>query len=45
MEASKEGHLDIVEYLLEKDADVNIQNNEGKTVLDYIKILKNNCVK
>lgn len=42
MEASKKGHLDIVEYLLEKDADINIQNNEGKTVLDYIKILKNN---
>jgi hypothetical protein len=33
MEASKEGHLDVVKLLLKKGADANAKDNEGKTAL------------
>ncbi|WP_438456449.1 ankyrin repeat domain-containing protein [Wolbachia endosymbiont of Kerria lacca] len=33
--ASGSGCVKVVEFLIEKDANVNIQDNEGKTPLDY----------
>ena len=34
MKASERGSLDIVKYLIEHGADVNIKNNEGETALN-----------
>ena len=34
MNASKEGNLEIVKYLVEKGANVNIKDNHGRTALD-----------
>ncbi len=33
MKASKHGNLDVVKYLVENGADVNIKNNSKKTAL------------
>lgn len=33
--ASYEGKLDVVKYLLDKKADVNIKDDEGDTALHY----------
>ncbi len=34
MFASEYGHLEVVKYLIEKGADINVKNNEGNTSLD-----------
>ena len=34
MEAASNGNLETVKLLIENGADVNIKNNDGKTVLD-----------
>jgi len=39
--ASQNGHENIVEMLLNHDADVNIRNNNGATVLEAAKYGKN----
>lgn len=40
--ASKEGHLEIVKHLVEKDADINIKNNNGDTALILASNLRDN---
>ena len=35
MEAAQEGHLELVRYLLEANADVNAQTQTGDTALTY----------
>ena len=37
MDASYNGHLEIVKYLVENGADVNVKNDQGKTALDIAK--------
>ena len=37
MIASSHGHLNVVEYLIRREADVNIKDDSGKTALDYAK--------
>ena len=37
MNASYNGHLKIVKFLIENGADINIKNNDGKTALDLAK--------
>lgn len=41
MLASRAGRLDIVRYLIEKGAEVNFQDNDGRTSLHYAVISKN----
>ena len=54
MNASYNGHLEIVKFLIENGADINIKNNDGKTALDFaeendykniIELLKNSIDK
>jgi ankyrin repeat protein len=34
MDASDHANLDIVRHLIEKGADINVKDNEGRTALD-----------
>ncbi len=40
IDAAHDGNLDVVEYLVEKGADVNARDNNGSTPLDHAR--KNN---
>ncbi len=39
--AAEEGHLDIVEFLLNKGADVNAKDDDGKFLIFYLLVIDN----